>query len=164
MNGQTSGPTSPAAKEPAKHRSKGALRWATLILVGLVVYAVVGWAVVRYGPRQHTVLHTRGGDVKVLGAQPLVQPGSRRLQLFIADPDDNGDEARASEILDAVVPDHPANDLRSIGIAFVQFQGIWPVTFTTSNGYVFARSPQGGWSRADPDRLHDHLTAFASPR
>jgi hypothetical protein len=137
---------------------------ASLILGVLVAYAVVGWAVVRYGPRQHTVLHTRGGDVKMVGAQPLVQPGNRRLQLLVDDPDDRGDEARASEILDAIMPDHPADDLRSVGIAFVQFHGIWPVTFTTSSGYVFARSPQGGWSRADREQLHDHLAAFTSPR
>jgi hypothetical protein len=125
-----------------------------------VVYAVVGWAVVRYGPRKHTVLHTRGGDVKMVGAKPFLEGGSRRVQLYVDDPGGTGDEARAAEILDAVVPDHPADDLRSIGVAFVKFHGIWPVTFTTSSGYVFARGPQGGWIRADLDQLHDHLTAL----
>jgi hypothetical protein len=131
------------------------------VIVGvLVVYSAVGWAVVRYGPRKHTVLHTRGGDVKMVGAKPFVEGGTRRVQLYIDDTDDTGNEARATEILDAVMPDHPADDLRSVGVAFVQFHGIWPVTFTTSSGYVFARSPQGGWTRADPDQLHDHLTAL----
>ncbi len=136
-----------------------ARRWGVLVAAALVAYAAVGWAVVRYGPRPHTVLRTRSGEEKLLGAKPIVDGGARRLQLYIDDPDGSGDEARAAEILYSVVPDRPSADLRSIGISFVQFHGVWPLTSSTAGGYVFARSPQGGWARADRDQLRDHLAA-----
>src|SRR5690349_21229847 len=95
---QSGAPAPPGAGQRTLSRSRRALRWVKLSAGVAAVYAVVGWAVLRYGPREHTVLHTQSGDVQLLGAKPFLESGSRRLQLYVADPDETADERRAAEI------------------------------------------------------------------
>jgi hypothetical protein len=79
--------------------------------------------------------------------------------LYVDDRDGSGTPERAYEALEAIAPQQPADNLRTIGIEFVSFGGVWPFITTSSNAVVFARDADGQWRRASQDEVQAHLVA-----